>query len=86
MPRPLHVNSSAASPSTGSEQQAEVLVGGGGVADVELHGLPDLDPVADRERAGVLVDAEHVAHEEVAAAEVEPVLVDDDAEVQARRA
>ena len=29
-----------------------------------------------------LVDAEHVAHEEVAALEVEPVLVDDETEVQ----
>ena len=66
-----------------AEQLAQVLVGGRRVADVELHRLADGDVVADDDRARGLVAAEHVAHEEVAAAEVGLVLVDDDAEVQA---
>ena len=41
-PRPLHVNSRAASASTPGEQLPEVLVGRGGVPDVELHGLADV--------------------------------------------
>ena len=82
-PRPLHVNSSAASPRTPVEQRAQVLVGGVGVPHLELHGRADVDALADRERAAALVGAEHVAHEEVAAVEVELVLVDDDADVQA---
>ena len=67
-------------PSTPGEQRAQVLVGGGRVADVELHGLADGRPssptaIAPSSRLG----AEHVAHEEVAAAELGLVLVDDEA-------
>ena len=65
------------------EQRPQVLVGGGGVADVELDGATDGDLLADGDRAGLAVAADQVADEEVAAAEVDPVLVDDDAEVQA---
>ena len=36
-------------PCSPAEQRAEVLVGRGGVAHVELHRLPDLDPIADRD-------------------------------------
>ena len=68
---------------TPAEQRAQVLVGGVRVAHLELHGLADVDAVADRDRTGAAVGAEHVAHEEVAAVEVELVLVDDDPEVQA---
>ena len=82
MPRPLQVNSSAPAPDTPDEQATEVFVGRVRVAHLELHGLTDVDLLADRERAGRLVDAEQVAHEEVAALEVETVLVDDEAEVQ----
>ena len=64
------------------EEQPEVLVGRGRVAHLELHGLADLEAVADGERTVVLVDAEQVADEEVAATELEAVLVDDDAEMQ----
>ena len=53
---------------TRAEQVTEVFVGGGGVAHLELHGRPDVDALADRERAAGLVGAEHVADEEVAAA------------------
>ena len=82
-PRPLHVKSNAAVGLLVREQRPEVLVGGGGVADVELDGLADGDLLADRDRAGLAVGADHVADEEVAAAELRSVLVDDDAEVQA---
>ena len=82
-PRPLHVNSRAASASTPGEQLPEVLVGRVGVADVELHGLADADLLADRERARALVGAEQVADEEVAPAELGLVLVDDEPDVQA---
>ena len=86
MPRPLHVKSSAADASSPGEHLAQVLVGGGGVAHVELHRLTHRDVVADDDRAGLGITAEHVAHEEVAALEVGAVLVDHDPEVQARRA
>ena len=82
-PRPLHVNSSAAERVDAGQHLAQVLVGGRGVAHVELHGLADGDVVAHHDGAGRLVAAEHVAHEEVAASEVGLVLVDHDAEVQA---
>ena len=73
-----------ARPRRRSSSVAQVLVGGVGVADVELHGLAD----ARRRRRPrcapvVAVGAEHVADEEVAAAEVGLVLVDDEADVQA---
>ena len=82
VPRPLHVKSSAPAPRHAVEQAPQVLVGGVRVAHLELHGLADLDLLADRERAGRLVDAEQVADEEVAALEVETVLVDDETDVQ----
>ena len=60
----------------------EILVGGAGVPDVELHGLSHRDLLADRQRALALVGTEQVADEEVAAAELGLVLVDDEPDVE----
>ena len=57
-PRPLQVNTSAALPRLAGEQRPQVLVGGVGVADVELDGAPDLDLLAHRDRSGVAVGAD----------------------------
>src|SRR5262245_24881388 len=64
------------------QEHAQVLVGAARVPHLELHGLTDLDDVTHRQRSGVLVAAEDVPDEEVAAAELVPLLVDDDAEMQ----
>src|SRR5581483_2402908 len=66
-----------------TEHLAQVLVGGGRVPYVELHRLADRHTIADRERTRLLVRAEHVPDEEVAAGELGLVLVDDEAHVQA---
>ena len=63
------------------EELAQVVVGRDRVAHLELHGRADLDLVAHGDRADVAVAAEHGADEEVAAVEVDLVLVDDAAEV-----
>src|SRR3989442_12338038 len=52
------------------ERLAKILARGLGVADLELNRLPDLHHVADRDRAGVAVDADEVADDEVAAAQL----------------
>src|SRR5581483_978849 len=65
------------------QEQAEVLVGRAGVADVELHRLADADAVAEDQGAALTVQAEDVADQEVAAAERVLVLVDDQADVRA---
>src|SRR5262249_37221510 len=65
------------------EHVAEVLVGGGRVAHLVLGGGADLDDVADLDGAGVGVPAHDGADEEVAAAKVELVLVNDPAELDA---
>src|SRR2546426_426273 len=52
------------------ERLAKVLARGLGVADLELDRLPHLHHVADRDRAGVAVDADEVADDEVAAAQL----------------
>src|SRR3954451_18750460 len=62
-------------------QLAQIVIGGRGVAHLELHRRADIDLVADRDRADVAVTAEHGANEEVAAVEFDLVLVDDAAEV-----
>ena len=54
----------------GGQQVAQVLVGGVGVADVELHRPARRDDVADGDGAAALVGAHHVADEEVAPAEL----------------
>ncbi len=64
-------------------QGVQVFVGGFGVAHVELHRLADAHPLRDRQRPGGAVQAEHVAHQEIAAPEVAPVLVQHPADVQA---
>ena len=64
------------------EAQAEVLVGGLGVADVELDGLSDPDQVGDLDGSRV-VGPDHVADQEVAALERSLIFVDHPADVQA---
>ena len=64
------------------EQEAQVLVGAVGVADLELDGRPDLGDGADGEVPGLRVGAEHVADQEVAAPEGVLLLVDHLAHVE----
>src|SRR5437762_1517643 len=52
------------------EHRAEILARRLRIAHLELDGLPDLGHVADRDRAGVAVDADEIADDEVAAAEL----------------
>src|SRR3989442_6752292 len=52
------------------ERLAKILARGLGVADLELDRLPHLHHVADRDRADVAVDADEVADDEVAAAQL----------------
>ena len=87
MPRPLQLNTS---PPAGfgpsavgrSQQLAQVLVGRLGVADVELDRLAATDPVGDGQGPGPRVEADQVADQEVAAAELVAVLVDRQADEQ----
>ncbi len=64
-PRPLQENSRTPRGrhrDTGGEQQLQVLVGGVGVADVEL--VSDLDAVGDGDRAGLRVGPEQAPDQE----------------------
>ncbi len=63
------------------QQATEVLIGGLGVADVELDRLPDPNDVGDRDPSR-LVAPDHVADQEVAALEPLLVFVDDPANVK----
>src|SRR5690349_7356444 len=65
------------------EQQSEVFVCGSGVADVVLDGLADADLAVDGDRAGLVVNAHEIPHEEIAAAEGVAVFADRLAEEQA---
>src|SRR5204862_27182 len=65
------------------QEDVQVLVGGGGVAHVKLDGLPHANALGDRQRAGRLVEAHDVAHQEIAAAEGILVLADDAADMEA---
>ena len=88
-----HGEEVAATPVAGEQQRRlgvdpgqhlpEILVGGAGVPDVELHGLAHRDLLADRQRARALLGTEQVADEEVAPAELGLVLVDDESHVEA---
>src|ERR1043166_3761670 len=64
-----------------AEQLAKILIGRVGVANVELHGLADANVVGDAHGAGVPIDTDDVADEEVAALEAVLVLVDDQTDV-----
>ena len=72
LPRPLQLNSSP--PAGGArgllrvQHHGQVLAGGLGVAGVELHGLPGPHVVGNADRAALLVDPDHVADQEIAAA------------------
>ncbi len=65
------------------EQVAQLRIGGGGVAHLELHDRSHLDLGADRDRLALAHRSEHVAHQEVARPEGLLALVDDHAEVEA---
>jgi len=67
----------------GPERGAQVLVGGGAVANVHAHGLADPDPLTERDRARVTVGGDDRTHQKVAALVLGLVLVDHDAEHQA---
>lgn len=64
-------------PLAGGEHGAEVLVGAGGVADVELDGGTDAGVAGDADGAGAAVEAEDVVDEKVAAGEGFLAFVDD---------
>src|SRR5581483_6984845 len=64
------------------EGHAQVLVGGAGVAHVELHGLAQLHLRAHGDGAHLLVGAQHVADQKVARLEAVLVLVDHLPQVQ----
>src|ERR1043166_2956080 len=65
------------------KHEPQVFIGAVGVADVELDGLADADVVADRDGAGVAVEADQVADQEIAAAEGVAVFADRPADHQA---
>ncbi len=79
----MQVNSSDASPFHLTEERTQVLVGGDGVANLELDRRADLDPVADGEGLTIPHRTHHTAYQEVAPVEVQLVLVDHPAQVQA---
>ena len=83
-PRPLQVNRSAAAAASPASISRRSSSAAAASRTWNCTVWPTVIVVADHDRAGRLVAAEHVAHEEVAALEVDVVLVDDDAEVQAR--
>src|SRR5205085_211752 len=64
------------------EQRPQILVGRGGVADLELDGLADSWPGPNSQRSGVLVDSQQVANEEAAAVERVLVLIGGQADQQ----
>ena len=64
----------------GVEQKGEVVAGRAGVAEVEADGLPDLDEVGDGDRAGLLIDVDDAADQEVVAPEAFLVFVDGSAD------
>ena len=85
-PRPLQVNTSAPSADRRrrlGEQGAQVLVGGVGVAHLELHGRAHRHASVATSAPASRSAPTHVPDEEVAPAERGAVLVDGDAEVQA---
>src|SRR5438552_288643 len=65
------------------EEQAEVLVGGGAVAHLELDGGADLDQRVDGDGPVGPVRPQHVPDEEVAAVVLGDLLVDHQAQVEA---
>ncbi len=65
------------------QQPLEILVGGVGVADVELHRRADLEHVVDGDGAGLAVAAQDLADEEVAGPELGLSFVDHPAQMQA---
>ena len=83
-PRPLQVKTRAASPVGVGEHRPQVLVGGHGVAHLELDGRAHLHAIADGQGPLEPIRAHDAADEEVAALERRPVLVDGDAELQPR--
>jgi hypothetical protein len=67
------------------KQAAEVLAGGAGVADLELHRLTELHGRTDRDAVAFGVETHDPSDQEVATAELDQSLVDDDARVQTPR-
>ena len=67
------------------QQLAQVFVGAGGVADVELHGLTAAHEVGDGQAARFAIGADDVADQKVAASGCAFILVDHAADVDAFR-
>ena len=67
-----------------AERLAQVLVGRGGVPDLEADGLTDPNLLADRDRARLAVRADDRPDQEVAPLVLGPVLVDDDPDQDSR--
>ncbi len=87
VPRPLQVNKRRAARGGGgfgiAQQLAKILVGGLGIANMKLHGLPGAYVIAQGDCAAVWIGADDVAHEEVTAAEFVLVLAHRLSHVQA---
>ncbi len=64
------------------EEEAHFLVGGFGVADVELKGLSGADHVADEDGARFAADADEGADEKIASAVVAFSFIDDAADLE----
>src|SRR5216684_231563 len=60
----------------------QVLIRRRGVADMKLNGLPHPNEIGDCQRPGVLIHAQNVSNQKVAALELFLVFVDDPADVK----
>jgi hypothetical protein len=59
----------------------QILTGGFGVTKLKLNGLAFLHEVPDGDRAGLLVCADEVAHQEIAAFKAAAMFINGDADV-----
>ena len=64
------------------QQLVQILVGRGGVADVELDGLADTHSVGNRNDAAFAIHADDIANQEIAAQKLRLVLAEHAADVQ----
>ena len=64
------------------EQRVELVAGGRGIAQLELHGLALLHHLADRHGTCGPVRTEQIADEKIPALEPVSLFIDDDAEMQ----
>ena len=86
---------SAAATITGKDQAAsrtgaggppkqfdQIVVGGGGIPDMKLHGLPGPDAVADGDHAGLGVSSDNISHQKVTPFEAVLILAGNPADME----